>query len=68
MKSDYSILDSAHFASRFADSDGDDLARALSQEWGSSRTMDEIAHLEHTARRLSLLAGLCRLAAQRLRG
>jgi len=68
MESDTNILDCASFGSRFADHDGEELARLLTREWGPERTMREIEHFEYVARRLSLLAGMCRLAAQRLRG
>ena len=68
MESDTDILDYASFGSRFADQDGVELARILSREWGPERTLREIEHFEYVARRLSLLAGMCRLAAQRLRG
>lgn len=68
MESDTDILDCAYFGSRFADQDGEELACVLSREWGPERTMRQIAHFEYVARRLSLLAGMCRLAAERLRG
>lgn len=68
MESDTHILNCALFGSRLADQDGEELARRLSGEWGSERTMREIVRFEYAARRMLLLAGMCRLAAKRLRG
>jgi len=68
MENDNSMLDCAQFASRFADRDGEELAQMLRRGGGCERTMREIEHFELVARRLSLLAGMCRLAARHLRG
>ena len=62
MENDHTAIEIAYFASRFADSDGEDLAAMLKREWGKKRTRVVLRRLTKAEDRLAQLSAYCRRA------